>query len=130
MLEIVSSETSSTMKKGGDISKLPKWARDHIAALERKTAAAEKICRVALDHQTPSKVWREDWRDGEFNKVYFQSGDYIYVESAGVKLRIHLHPDDHIFFSYERADHKFGECAIVPTTHQQFKITTGDNLRK
>ena len=43
------------------IEKLPKWAQDHIKKIERERDAAQAVLKKAIDEQTPSPVYVDEW---------------------------------------------------------------------
>lgn len=45
----------------GDITKLPKWAQDHIEDLSMEREAAMRTLNALTDNQTPSACWFEEW---------------------------------------------------------------------
>lgn len=63
-----------------DISKLPKWAQEHIKTLERQKATAENELKTFLDDQTPSKIWVRSHRSG---LNHYVQEDQVYMEVDG-----------------------------------------------
>lgn len=111
------------MTTPANISKLPKWAQDHIANIARQRDVAVRELSEYVDNQTPAKFFTESLvclSDGspEFVKRYIQA-DTITVEFMGVRLRVDAH--DHnkmhgkgIRIKWEPVARKCGDVAMIP----------------
>lgn len=77
------------------ISKLPKWAQDHIKDLQRKIVVAEATAKRLTDEQTPSPIFVDDWYSEPSIKRYVQSPQgRITIEHADVHLEVYLAQSD------------------------------------
>jgi hypothetical protein len=81
------------------ITKLPKWAQDHITNLARERDVALRALNDHINDQTPSPVYWEEYLStgegtagkgiGPSNKRFYVQTDRLVVEAAGVQLQIY-----------------------------------------
>jgi len=110
-----------------NIDKLPKWARVHIANLQRERDTAVKYLSEYCDTQTTSPFFTEDHvSDGEKNlgptrrRHYIQTHS-ITVEWQDVQLRVLLRKD-HIEMSWDRIDQWLEDIVFQPATFQTARL--------
>lgn len=73
------------------IAKLPKWAQDHIARIERRRADAVRQLEEYCDTVTPSPIKFDNWRINDGEKVKYIQADEItfqLAERRSISVRI------------------------------------------
>lgn len=116
------------------IAKLPKWAQEHIADLQRRTAEAERTFREYNDSQTPSKFFYDDYvciggASPEHSKKYVQT-DRMTVIAHGVRLDILVRNEEKgIEIQWDDEKRHCREIAFVPQSFQKAKLVTKENIR-
>lgn len=112
--------------------RLPRYAREHLDRVERERDEAVEKARRMNDTQTPSKIWVEDYGAAlEQRREYIQTpNESIVVAHAGVCLRVCAHNDRGIELSWAEGDTPYGtgEVAMIPTSHQQARLTNVDQM--
>lgn len=111
------------------LARLPKWAQQHMAALQRERDTAVKAFREYEDGQTPSKIWCErlTYLDGSgptLHRNYFQA-DSIEMEYAGVHLDVNLRNADGIKLCWRPAGSSvtMGPICLIPESYQQVRLS-------
>jgi hypothetical protein len=124
-------DTKPTAEK---IAKLPKWAQEHIADLERRQRNAETHYREYVDSQTPSHIFYEEYVNvGEKSEHFtrFVQTDRITVKHDGVRLDILLRPEDKgIELQWDDENRRCREIAMVPTSFQKIKLIRKEDIRQ
>jgi hypothetical protein len=114
------------------ISKLPKFARDEIASLQRQRDEAVRRLYEMTDNQTPSPFYcdRLDTTGQPIKQriVYFQSDIRMMVKHEGVQLQIILR-DKEIDLQWGRPNHASGDICFRPKSYQSAALLTKDNMR-
>jgi hypothetical protein len=109
-----------------DITKLPKWAQEHIRDLERQRDVAVATLNGFVDNQTESPVYYEDHPcTGEasgpvFKRRYIQTRQ-IEVEHLGMYVRL-LVGDDNIQIQWERGKYRSKPLMMVPVSYQMIEL--------
>lgn len=82
---------AKSSEKGGDISRLPKWAQEEIKLLRMRLSEANQKLEAFLDDQTPSAFWVEELgpEDERYPCVprYIQA-DRIICEANGIRVEV------------------------------------------
>lgn len=112
-----------------DLSKLPKWAQEHIADLKRQRDHAIRDLDEHEDNQTPTPFFYETFCcDGKQGKAptprryYFESHRHMTVEYMGVRLEIILR-DRGIDLSWAASGKRVHEVVpFVPTSYQAARL--------
>lgn len=119
------------------LAKLPKWAQDHIEDLTRQRDASVESLNKFCDSQTPSRFRVEDRpctgeSAGPSHKVCYIQGHTLYVEWAGIELRIDANDygnrENEIGLSWSTADGT-REVAMVPRSFNAVNLKTKENLK-
>ncbi len=116
------------------IAKLPKWAQEHIANLDRRMELAERKLKEFEDAQTPSEFFYDDYvcvGDGSPPNVrrYVQTHK-ISVVRDGVRVDIMLRLDEKgIEISWGDEFRGCREIAMVPTSFQKIKLVKKEDIR-
>jgi hypothetical protein len=114
-----------------DISKLPKWAQQHIEDLQRQRDIAVKRLNEMTDDQTPSPFYADQYDSTktppESRRVYFQA-HRMTVGHLGLELDIILR-DDGIDCAYYSGDRRVGDICLTPTSFQSFTLKPRDQMR-
>ena len=116
------------------IAKLPKWAQEHIADLQRRTAEAERAFREYTDSQTPSRIFYDDYvciggGSPEHSKKYIQS-DRPTIMAHGVRLDVLVRDEEKgIEIQWDDEKRHYHEIAFLPQSFQKAKLVTKENIR-
>ena len=116
----------------GDITKLPKWAQEHIKTVTREREEAIRTLNKYCDEQTPSAMYVDEMictgeeQGPTFKKKYFQ-GHRIEIKHAEVHLSILLR-DDRIDMGWVGTSHS-NEVAFIPKSYMQADLVSRDNMR-
>jgi len=116
------------------IAKLPKWAQERMADLERRARVAETALREYFDAQTPSEFYVEEYVGvGEGSDKRAQRYIQTYrmaVERDGVKLTILLHQDvKGIELQWNSTNRLMNDVAMVPLSFNKVKILAKEFMR-
>lgn len=121
------------------IEKLPKWAQEHVADLQRQRNAAVRALDEYKDAQTLSPFFTEDFestgesKGPQLRRRYIQAHS-IEVEWAGVHLRV----DANDYGSSGTGirlqwwcgkKHYGGDAALIPTSFQAARIVSKEDMR-
>lgn len=109
------------------IARLPKWARDHIADLERTAADTQREIRGILDNQTESKIFSDVYIEGNFEKVYYNVSEQIHIHHAGVFLKVNFRAEDRIELQWSTHEFGLGDVCLIPTSYQQARLVHPKN---
>lgn len=123
-----------------DLSKLPKWAQEHIATLERERDVAIRELNEWVDSQTPSPIYIDEMvctgeTKGTTTKRRYVQTRRLTIEYAGVELDVFLAPehdgsrDFGIHLSFSTPDHSLGQVAMIPISFQQVVLIAKENMR-
>ena len=78
-----------------DIIKLPRWAQDRIAKLERERDTAIRALDEYCDAQTPSSIYYDEWlstgeKQGSSGKRIYVQSDHVVIDAHGVNLSVRI----------------------------------------
>lgn len=116
------------------IAKLPKWAQERMADLERRARVAETALKDNLDSQTPSEFYVEEYvtqpeGKDQYRKRFIQTYKMA-VEHDGVKLTILLRQDERgIDLQWNSTNRLMNEVALVPLSFNRVKIVAKEFMR-
>lgn len=116
------------------IAKLPKWAQERMADLERRARVAETALKDNLDSQTPSEFYVEEYvtqpeGKDQYRKRFIQTYKMA-VEHDGVKLTILLRQDERgIDLQWNSTNRLMNEVALVPLSFNKVKIVAKEFMR-
>lgn len=120
------------------LAKLPKWAQEYIADIERQRFVAVRALDKFKDEQTPSPFYCEDhYSTGEkqgpiFRRKYIQT-DSIEVEWRGVRLTVDANDYGNsgrgIRLQWSLLNRGLEEIAFVPTSYQSAKLMAKEDMR-
>jgi hypothetical protein len=121
------------------IAKLPKWAQDHIRDLERQREVAIKALDDALNTQTESPFYTEDFlclgeqRGPTTRRRHFQAHRII-VEWRGIRLDVKAsdygNGQSGIGLQWTGKHHRTGDIAFIPTSYQAASLVAPEDMRK
>lgn len=118
------------------IAKLPLWAQEHIAVLERQRRSAIRALDNSLDAATPSAFFYNEFpcigQDGPGptkKTVYVQAPRQMHVVFDGVHLSITLR-DRGIDLNWSDSSGLLREAAFIPTAHQSATIVSKERMAK
>lgn len=118
------------------IAKLPKWAQEHIANIERERDVSIRALNKSIDTTTESPFYYETFEctgeedKGPSMKRYYYQAHNMTVVHLGVEATIYLR-DRGINISYSSPD-TVGlrkEIAIMPDCHQSITLVPQDLMR-
>lgn len=121
-----------------DISRLPKWAQDHIADLKRERDAAIRALNEWKDDQTESPVMIPALvctgeRKGPSQKIRFIQTRWVEFEWEGIHLSVHLREGEWnkcIDLGWCASDGSHGDqVAMIPSAFQQVQLYSRSNMR-
>ena len=114
-----------------DLSKLPKWAQQHIEDLQCQRDIAVRRLDAMTDDQTPSPFYIDQYdctkTPSENRRTYFQARRMT-VGHLGVELYIILR-DEGIDCQYRSEDRRVGDICLTPTSFQSFTLKPRDQMR-
>ena len=120
------------------IEKLPKWAQEHIATLERQRSTAIESLNEYRDQQSPSPFYLDEMLcTGEQaapsrKKIYVQAHS-ICVEWRGVLLRVDANDygntREGIRLQWSTPNQSLDEIAFVPTSYQSARLVSKQDMR-
>ena len=120
------------------LSKLPRWAQEHIENLQRERDVAVQTLKQFEDSQTPSAIFYEDAVcDGEksgptFRRKYIQN-HAVQIEAHGISLRVSTEHGDtrgeSITLQWGKSNNMAGDVAFQPLSYQYAKLITKDKMR-
>lgn len=117
------------------IEKLPKWAQEHIKAITRERDYASKAMAKAIDGQTesPFSVMAYDSTSCKFLRWFVNTSDgTMEIRHGGVLLRVQLRNDNGrktTDLSWSKELNLSADVAMIPTSYQQVKLATAENIR-
>lgn len=119
-----------------DTTKLPKWAQEHIADLQRERDTAVKALRDWSDTQTPGPIYVDEHacindepgsRAPSHFKRYIE-GHRIGIDWLGIKVDITLR-DDEIGISYGGSNHLLRDVCLQPKFNQGLALIPREKMR-
>jgi hypothetical protein len=116
-----------------DITRLPRWAQNHIRDLEMRLDSAVRAMNQAYE-QSPEKAPFIVHRNacvkagGPVTLTQRVEGYSMEVAHAGIELNVMLR-DDHISLQYHPPRKWIAHIALVPQSFQQVGLYTLDALR-
>lgn len=119
------------------ISKLPKWAQEHIRDLTSQRDNEQNAKRRLLEQQQVSPFYVDEWySDKPYKRYICAPGRQIEVEHAGVKLGVFLASEDDnqrpygIELKYSAIGDAIGRgVAIVPSGFSTINLQAASNIR-
>lgn len=117
------------------IAKLPKWAQEHIANLDRRMVLAERTLNEYKDAQTPSEFFFDDLLcigggSPKHIRKYIQTHK-ITVVRDGVRVDVLLRLDEKgIEIGWSDEDRGCREIAMIPTSFQKIKLVQKEHIRQ
>lgn len=122
-----------------DISKLPKWAQDHIADLRRQRDTALNKLNDFVDDQTPSHFYVDDHvcvgeKSGPTTKRHYIQTEKMTVEYGKITLNIYCrddqrgeHPCIDLQWGYGYSNQ---EVAMIPESFQKVRLVAHEHMRE
>jgi hypothetical protein len=115
-----------------EITKLPKWAQEHIKGIARQRDAAVRALNEYVDNQTPSPIFVDDYvctgeGRGSSSKRRYVQGNNLTIEHQGVRLYITLR-DRQIDLQWGNGV-GIGEVALIPSSFQIARLVSKENMR-
>jgi hypothetical protein len=111
-----------------DITKLPKWAQEHIANLERQRNIAATALQDFFDKQTPSDFFVENWITTKGERHYIQTNKITVKMDDGKEIYISKEQDGSFYLASG-----WGGLQIEPSAsnvgYTLIKTEKLDNLR-
>lgn len=123
------------------LSKLPKWAQEHIQNVERQRVVAVRALDEYVDSQTPSSFYTEDLEcttdGGPTMRRRYIHGHQISIDHAGVHLDIHLARKDdgqrefgiELQYGATEGSLGFSPIAIVPHSVNAIQLVHKENMQ-
>jgi hypothetical protein len=122
-----------------DVSKLPKWAQEKIADLEREKESAIKALKRYLDDQTESPIYVPDHLClgdggcGPSHVVRYIQGNKIAVKFGGVELDMLLSEagnqrDCGIHLTFNALS-SYSPIALLPRASNSISLVAKENMR-
>lgn len=118
-----------------DISKLPKWAQEHINGLQRQRDAAVKALNESLDTQTKTGIYIDSLectgeQQGPSHKRRFIQGEVLNFAHAGILLRVSIYQPDKIQLQWDVTDRtKSRDVAMIPQHYCGVDLIAKENMR-
>src|SRR5688572_7213962 len=115
-----------------DVSKLPKWAQDHIRHLDKERVEARNALQRFCAIQTPTKVHYVDFvmqPEGPTVKCFVPS-DRVTFTNAGVVLEVTVAEKRGIRLQWYGSDRMTNrDAALIPESHQAVWLVSRENMR-
>lgn len=120
------------------IAKLPKWAQEHIADIERHRFVSVRALNEYQNSQTesPFRYWDfictgEGNKNNSEIKTRFIQTNKMEVHYAGIELTILVRPNHpEINLQWSRSEgSKITDTAFIPTSFGSAKLKTKENMR-
>lgn len=117
------------------ISKLPRWAQEHIATLERERFVSVRALNEYQDSQTESPFRYWDYiptgeTSGPTQKTRFIQTNKIEAHWAGVELTILLrHGSDEIDMHWGAQNRAISEVAMIPYSFGSVRLKSKESMR-
>jgi len=121
-----------------DITKLPKWAQEHIEKLQRELDAAADRLQQLEDEQTESPIWTDDMvcdvraeRGPSFVRRFINGAHSVSFRHEGVSLRVLLRDGVGIEITWSGSEREFSmvDAAMIPYGYQSIRIVAKENMR-
>lgn len=120
----------------GDISKLPKWAQNHVKNLQRERDTAVKALGEYVDNQTESDIYIDNLEcigegRGPTPIRRYINGEYqVSFDHAGVSLTVSIYPENHIELRYGHSERYLGgyDIALIPKSTGNMELKTKENM--
>ena len=114
-------------KLNGQLEKLPKWAQEYIADLEREREMAIRTLNQYTDNQTASPFYVDELvctgeEQGPTHKRKYIQTCRMVVEHAGVELTILLRHDDRIELSWAGRNGQLRDIGAIPRSYQSIDL--------
>jgi len=115
------------------IQKLPKWAQDHIAFLDRRASEATKKVSDFLADQKPSAICVPEFTAGLNSVRYIQASTVRFIH-RGVELEVTIRDSNlsgtgiQLQWGEAGTSHS-GEVAFIPETHQRARLISKEDMR-
>jgi len=100
----------------GDVHKLPVWAQELIATLQRERGDAVRALEAFSKGQKPTAFHAD-----EGGRQFFIDAGIVYCESAGVSVGIHPDPKG-VDIQFRGTERAFGGALIQPWATDHIKI--------
>ena len=119
-----------------DITKLPKWAQEHITNIQRERDIAVRALNEYCDSQTYSPFRIRELEctgeeQGPSEKIRYIQTHKIEVVWRGVELSIILRPsEDGMDLQWHEPDRIGGLIAFVPTSHQSARLVNPKEVKR
>ncbi len=115
------------------IEKLPKWAQDHIADIQRQRDVSVRELNEYIDKQTPSPFFVDEMvctgeETGPTVKRNYIQTRRVSVEHAGVSLDVYIR-DEVIELTWGDGEYRNGDVAMIPVSRQQVHLKSQENMR-
>ncbi len=115
------------------LEKLPKWAQQEIKNLSRQREVAVNALNEYVDNQTESPFYIDEMectgeRQGPSVKKRYIQGYRMNVIHEKVELKIILR-EGYIDIGWTGTDHACQDVAFCPSSYQQARITSKENMR-
>lgn len=116
------------------ISKLPRWAQEHIADIEQQRFVAIRALNEYQDSQTESPFRCRDFEcTGEGKeqlKTRFVQTNKMEVHWAGVELTVLIRPNvQEIYLQWCATDDRIREIAFIPMAFGSARLKAKENMR-
>lgn len=116
------------------LAKLPAWAREYIADIERDRKVAVRELNEYCDSQTPSGIYLEEYvstgeQSGPSLKRSYVQSHKLTFEHAGIKLNVYINQNDRISLQWESCEHRYGDISMMPYSYQYVHLVTKENMR-
>lgn len=116
-----------------DITKLPKWAQDKIAMLERERETAIDTLNRWQDGQAKSPIANPNYECtgeniGPTMKTQYIQSHRLEITWQGIKLQVLLR-DKAIDLQYSGAGAMQSDVCLVPRSYQQIWLVVKENMR-
>ena len=118
-----------------DITKLPKWAQEHINTIKSERDHAVRELNRYCDAQTESPFRIHELvctgeEQGATEKVRYIQTHRVEVVWKGVELSIILRPsEDGMDLQWSTPDHAIGLIAFVPTSYQSARLVNPKEVK-
>lgn len=116
-----------------DITKLPKWAQEHIKDIQRQRDIAVRQLNKFCDNQTESRIFVDDAPctgegKGPKRKRHYIQSDKVAIMHKGVQLEI-ICREHYINIHWGPPGYGMDEIAFIPDSYQSARLVSKENMR-
>jgi len=117
-----------------DLTRLPKWAQDHIKTLQRERDNAVRALNEYCDSQTPSKIYVDHNESlveqaGASTKRQFVQSEKVTIEHGNVLLNVATVYGQDISLQWSAPNYRTLDIAFIPESYCRARLVAKEYMR-